>query len=198
VDPWRGSARATGGLDLAAAFDACSTLLARHGGHPQAAGCELREGAFDVFRERFLALAATAPTPSGPELTLDLVVDALDVDYGLQRELGTLDPLGPGLPRPVIGFRGLNVTRARPATGGHAQLTLRKGREVLDGIAFERPELAELEPETPIDLVGHLASRSFGGFESLQIEILDAAPAGTLDAGPVPSAAQPASLAVAG
>ena len=45
---------------------------------------------------------------------------------------------------------------------------------------FERPDLAEIAPDTPIDLVGHLGSRNFGGFESLQIEILDAAPVGRL------------------
>jgi single-stranded-DNA-specific exonuclease len=177
VEPWRGSARSSGGFDLTIALDDCAALLVRHGGHPQAAGCELRSGAFDVFRDRFFALAAAAPAPPGPELRLDLVVDALDVDYRLQRELAALDPLGPGLPRPVIGFAGLVVGRVRPASGGHTQLTLRKGREVLDGIAFDRPDLAELAPEATIDLVGHLTSRTFGGFETLQIEILDAGPA---------------------
>ena len=192
VEPWRASARAPAGLDLAAAFDACATHLYRHGGHPQAAGCELRPGAFDAFRSAFLALAAAAPRSPGPSLALDLVVAALEVDYRLQRELASLDPLGPGLPRAIVGVSGLVVSRARPANGGHAQLTLRKGREVIDGIAFERPDLAEIAPDTPIDLVGHLGSRSFGGFESLQIEILDAAPVGRLGTAP----ADQASLAV--
>ena len=116
---------------------------------------------------------------------------ALDVDYRLQRELAALDPLGPGAPRALIGFSGLVVSRARPAAGGHTQLTLRKGREVLDGIAFDRPDLAEIAPETPVDLVGHLGSRTFGGFESLQIEVVDAAPSGriaSVAAVPVPVA----------
>ena len=180
VEPWRGSARSAAGFDLAAAFDECAPLFERHGGHPQAAGCELRPGAFDRFRDRFLELASATPALAGPELSLDLVVPALDVDYRLQRELAALDPLGPGAPRALVGFAGLVVGRARAATGGHTQLTLRKGREVLDGIAFDRSDLAELAPETPVDLVGHLDSRTFGGFESLQIEIVDAAPAGHL------------------
>jgi single-stranded-DNA-specific exonuclease len=182
VEPWRGSARSAGGFDLAAAFDACAPLLERYGGHPQAAGCELRSGAFDAFRSQFLALAGSSAIPGGPELELDLVVDALDIDYRLQRELAALEPLGPGAPRALIGFAGLVVSRARPATGGHTQLTLRKGREVIDGIAFDRPDLVEIAPETQIDLVGHLESRSFGGYESLQIEIVDAAPSGTIAA----------------
>ncbi|MFI5291625.1 MAG: single-stranded-DNA-specific exonuclease RecJ [Candidatus Limnocylindrales bacterium] len=184
VDPWRASARGSGGIDLAAAFDACAALLERHGGHPQAAGCELKTGAYDSFRAHILDLAAAAPAPSGPEYLLDLVVPALDVDYRLHRELAILDPLGPGDPRPLIGFSGLTVGRARLASGGHAQLTLRKGREVLDGIAFDRADLADIAPETVVDVVGHLASRSFGGYESLQIEVLDAAPTGSRLAAP--------------
>jgi len=183
VEPWRGSARSAGGFDLAEAFDACASLFERHGGHPQAAGCELRPGAFEAFRTRFLELAGSAAPPAGPELVLDLIVAALDIDYRLQRELATLEPLGPGAPRALIGFSGLVVSRARAAAGGHTQLTLRKGREVLDGIAFDRPDLAEIGPETPIDLVGHLGSRTYGGFESLQIEVLDAAPPGRIRLG---------------
>jgi hypothetical protein len=135
-----------------------------------------------MFRARFLALAGTSPAPGGPALQLDLVVAAIDIDYRLERELAGLDPLGPGAPRALIGVSGLVVSRARPATGGHTQLTLRKGREVIDGIAFDRPDLAEIAPETPIDLVGHLESRTFGGFETLQIEVVDAAPSGRIAA----------------
>ncbi|MFI5292743.1 MAG: DHH family phosphoesterase, partial [Candidatus Limnocylindrales bacterium] len=109
VEPWRGSARSAGGFDLARAFDACGAHFLRHGGHPQAAGCELRAGAFEAFREQFLALAAVNAALFGPELSLDLVVDGLDIDYRLQRELAAIDPLGPGAPKALIGIAGLTV-----------------------------------------------------------------------------------------
>ncbi|HXI45722.1 MAG TPA: hypothetical protein VNH13_05435, partial [Candidatus Acidoferrales bacterium] len=49
----------------------------------------------------------------------------------------------------------------------------------LDGIAFGWQELSGLVHEGDrIDVVARLASRRFGGFESLQLEIRDAAPAG--------------------
>jgi hypothetical protein len=70
------------------------------------------------------------------------------------------------------------VVRAREATGGHAQLTVRRDPDVLDAIAFGWPELARLvEPGDRIDIVARLQSRRFGGFESLQLDICDAAPA---------------------
>ena len=65
-----------------------------------------------------------------------------------------------------------------PATD-HTSLTLRRDRDVLDGIAFGRPDLAELVAEGDrIDVVAQLSSRTFGGFESLQLEIRDVATAG--------------------
>src|SRR3990170_3376911 len=145
VDPWRGSARSAGGFDLAAAFDACADDFERHGGHPQAAGCNLLDGRFDAFRGRFLRLAAeAAPADPRPQLRLDLAVLAGDVAYRLHGDLQALEPTGPGNPRPLVGVAGMTVARARAANGGHAQLTLRKGREVIDGIAFDRGDLAGL------------------------------------------------------
>ena len=42
-----------------------------------------------------------------------------------------------------VGVAGLVVVRARVASGGHTQLTLRRGRDVVDGISFGRADLAE-------------------------------------------------------
>ena len=56
---------------------------------------------------------------------------------------------------------------------------MRRDRDVLDGIAFGRLDIATLVQEGDvIDVVARLASRTFGGFESLQLEIRDAAPSG--------------------
>jgi single-stranded-DNA-specific exonuclease len=137
---------------------------------------------YEDFRLRLTELAGR-PIPLDPTLTIDLVVDAPETDYRLLRELALLEPTGVGNPPPLVGVRGLVVARARVVAGGNTQLVLRKGKEVLDGIAFGREDLAGLvaEGET-IDLVVRLASRSFAGFESLQLEVRDVAPAGTLTA----------------
>ena len=83
------------------------------------------------------------------------------------------------------------MTRIRPATGGHSQLTLKRERDVLDGIAFGRPDLAEtVQIGDRVDVVGRLSSHRFGGFESLQLEIRDIATSGShLEAAAILSAA---------
>ena len=177
----RASCRSGDALDLAATLEHCADLFIRHGGHAGAAGFELTTDRWDAFRERFLLLAAVAapPDPLRP-LRVDIALPAKSADYALFRELTAFAPTGPGNPDPLVAVCGLTVTRVRAATGGHTQLTLRREVDVLDGIAFGRADLVEIVHEGDrVDVVARLASRSFGGFESLQLEIRDVAPAGS-------------------
>ncbi len=178
----RASCRSAGGVDLGAALAQCADLFIRHGGHPGAAGFELPAERWDVFRERFLAIVTNASPPSSdprPELKVDLVVPGSEVDYPFIRELHRLDPTGPGNRDPLVAVEGLTVTRVRAATGGHSQLTLRKRLDVVDGIAFGRSDLAEIVHEGDrLDVVARIVTRRFGGYESIQLEIRDVAPAG--------------------
>jgi single-stranded-DNA-specific exonuclease len=180
-DVVRASCRSGGSLDLGATLEHCSDLFIRFGGHAGAAGFEIAADRWDEFRSRFLALAAES-VPPDPRLAIavDLALPALDVDYALYRELAGLAPCGPGNVDPLVAVLGLTVTRVRAATGGHTQLTLRRGLDVLDGIAFGRSDIAEAVREGDrLDVVARLTSRSFGGFESLQLDIRDVATSGS-------------------
>lgn len=177
----RASCRSDGSMDLGAALDRCADLFTRHGGHAGAAGFELPAERWDAFRERFLTLAAeTAPADPRVPIVIDMALPASDVDYALFRELNGLAPYGPGNPNPLIAVLGLTVIRVRAATGGHSQLTLRRDRDVLDGIAFGRADIAAVVREGDrLDVVARLTSRTFGGFESLQLDIRDVATSGS-------------------
>lgn len=180
VTPWRASARSAGGFDLAAAFAACGHLLERHGGHPAAAGCHLDPDRYEAFQAALAVMETTAGGAAArPTITLDLVARADSVDYVLFRNLAPLEREGDT--PPLIGISGLVVRRARTASGGHTQLTLQKGTDVLDAICFGRTDLAQqLQPGQAVDVVARLASRTFSGLETLQLEIRDVAPGGHL------------------
>ena len=177
----RGSCRSPEGWNLAEALIACDDLLVRHGGHSAAAGFDIEAGRWEEFEARFTGLAQTAPQPSGRrDLELDLVLPAGAVDYELIRELGALAPFGPGNPVPALGLTGFRVVRARSAAGGHTQLVLGRQRDVLDAIAFRRPELARsLKEGDRVDVVARASSRRYGGYESIQLEVLDVAAEGS-------------------
>lgn len=179
-DVIRASCRSDGRLDLAAALTACGDLFVRFGGHAAAAGFELPVDRWDAFTQRFLELVAQA-APEDPRLPLpvDLALPAAYVDYGLYRDLAKLAPCGPGNPDPLVAVLGLTVQRVRAANGGHTQLVLRRERDVLDGIAFGRADLATTVAEGDlVDVVARLASRTFNGLETLQLEVRDVAPSG--------------------
>ncbi|MEO5940112.1 MAG: DHHA1 domain-containing protein [Candidatus Limnocylindrales bacterium] len=179
-DVIRASCRSDGRLDLGATLDACGDLFLRHGGHAGAAGFEIEAGRWPEFVATFDALAARA-VPDDPRLPLaiDFALPALEVDYALHRDLRRLDPCGQGNPEPLLIVEGLTVVRVRAASGGHTQLTLRRRLDVLDGIAFGRSDLAEtVHAGDRVDVVARLTSRTFGGYESLQLDIRDVATAG--------------------
>jgi single-stranded-DNA-specific exonuclease len=177
----RASCRSDGSLDLGAALEACADLFIRHGGHAGAAGFEIAAERWPAFVERFTAIAATsAPRDPRRTVAIDLALPARDIDYALHRSLARLAPCGTGNPEPLVAVLGLTVTRSREASGGHSQLTLKRELDVLDGIAFGRPDLAVTVAEgARVDVVGRLTSRRFGGFESLQLEIRDVATSGS-------------------
>ena len=179
-DVVRASCRSAGGLHFADALAACSDVLLRHGGHAGAAGFEIEASRWPAFRERFLTLAeAAAPPDPTPSIALDLAIRAREVDYALHRDLQKLAPCGAGNPEPLVAILGLTVTKVREAGGGHTQLVLKRRLDVLDGIAFGWPELSrEVAEGDVIDVVAQLRSRRFGGIESLQLEIRDAATSG--------------------
>ena len=81
------------------------------------------------------------------------------------------------------------MTRARPATGGHTQLTLRRDRDVVDAIAFGREDIASAVREGDrVDVAARVRVRRFGGYESMQLEIRDIATAGAGSANRTPFA----------
>ena len=205
----RASCRSDGTVDLGAALEACGPLFLRYGGHAGAAGFEIAAERWPEFVEQFTAIAAThAPQDPRRVLAIDLALPALEVDYALHRGLSQLAPCGTGNPDPLVAVLGLTVTRSREATGGHTQLTLKRHLDVLDGIAFGRPDLAASVAEGDrVDVVARVTSRRFGGFESLQLEIRDVATSGVhpeaaailTNAGiPIPSAAPADDIALAG
>jgi single-stranded-DNA-specific exonuclease len=177
----RASCRSGPGFDLGAALETCADLFVRYGGHPGAAGFEIAADRWAEFETRFLGLAAvSAPPDPRPVLRVDLALPGRAIDYVLLRDLSRLGPTGPGHAEPLVCVSGLTVTRIRPANGGHTQLTLRRDPDVLDGIAFGREDLATaLSEGDRVDVVARLASRSFGGFESIQLEVRDVARGGS-------------------
>lgn len=177
---WRGSARSVEGFDIAAALGHCADLLLRQGGHPMAAGLEAAdERSLRALRARLHAQAAGSLPPDGQPrlLTIDVRLDAGEIDWRLAEAVGALQPCGAGWPEPVVVVQGatvldagidLGVPRLRIAGGGGMAITARAARAPL-------PEWAG--PGVILDLAAVPVVRDRRGYRCLELEILDTRPA---------------------
>ncbi len=119
-DVWKGSGRCPEWADLYGLLKANQAHLLRFGGHAQAAGCtvadgaklELRQGLNRAMRE-YLDNLQAAPLP------VDRVVPLSAIDARLVNELALLEPLGQKNPAPRLATSGVTLLSAtmRGASG---------------------------------------------------------------------------------
>lgn len=184
----KGSGRSVPGVDLGAVVIAARQegLLVNGGGHPMAAGITLESGCLSALTEflderlgRRLAEIAYRP--------------ALGIDGALQPKSATLDllaalercaPFGVGNAQPRFALPAVKVAQASVVGENHVRCFLsgaQGGR--LKGIAFRALD-SDLGPALlqtagmPLNVAGRLQIDRWGGKESVQFIIEDAAPLG--------------------
>lgn len=120
----KGSARSIPGLHIRDLLEELDTetdgrLIHRFGGHAMAAGLTLGRADFDVFRERFTALAAARLDPEAltDVLYTDGALAPAEFELGLARALRGGGPWGAEFPEPC--FDGTFRVRDRRIVGGH-------------------------------------------------------------------------------
>ena len=183
-DVVRASCRSDGTMDLGATLEQCGDLFIRYGGHAGAAGFEIATSRWDAARD---------PVPRA---------------RGRRRSRGSAGHPS-HRPRPAGTGRGLcplpRIRRPQPRRSGqpgsvgggagpdgHAGAGGDRRAHPADPQAragcprrqspVGRADIAETVREGDrVDVVARLASRTFGGFESLQLEIRDVCPSGYHD-----------------
>jgi single-stranded-DNA-specific exonuclease len=185
-DELRGSVRAPDDFNVAAALEACATLLTKRGGHAGAGGFSATEEGWNAFALAFGALPRPWPPDTGRvalpagQLPVDLVLPAGYLGWGIAGEIARLAPFGPGHVEPILAITGLVVGNARRvgASADHVALRLLRGSETFDAIAFGTPAERPLpELGTALDVVGTLERDTFQGVERLRVRVLDYADA---------------------
>lgn len=171
------SARSVDEFDITAALDECAALLKRHGGHAKAAGFTVSNDGLPQLKRRLVEIARDRL--AGLELRPTLRIDAemslgsLTAEhFALSRQL---EPIGAGNPEPLLLSRNVEVRDKRLVGDDHLKLTLKDGRFVWDGIAFEKGDQLSQVTER-IDVVYTLHTRNFHEEDRLQLKIEDFRP----------------------
>lgn len=138
------SGRSIPSFNLIGAFNACSDLFIRHGGHAQAAGFTLAAENLPKLEARLneLALSALDGADLLQVVNIDAAMGLEDISEELLQWLGQLEPFGEGNPRPIFITEKLQVkqTWKMGAQGQHLKLLVTDGRRSIPVLAFNRAD----------------------------------------------------------
>ncbi|HXW20325.1 MAG TPA: single-stranded-DNA-specific exonuclease RecJ [Roseiarcus sp.] len=182
-----GSGRSIEGVDIGRIVRAGveAGLLIKGGGHAMAAGVTLpkhRLGEFRAFLEERLAVPV-ARARADASLEIDAAVTAGAATPALVHAVERAGPFGAGNPEPIFAFARHRILDVLEVGGEHMRLRATSGDgAIVEAIAFRarRSSLGEFLRKArggQAHLAGALAINRYGGRESAQMRLLDAAPA---------------------
>ncbi len=172
----RGSARSLEGFDIAAALQACSDLLVKHGGHAAAAGLTIRRDNLPAFRQRLNELAAEMLGPEAvqPKLRVDAEIDLGEIDEQLLADLSALEPCGQDNPPALFACRGVEIRSCRQVgnKSRHLKLEACADGRCWDCIGFGLGAAADwIEPRQRLDLCFTPEINDYMGTEEVQLRL---------------------------
>ena len=184
-DEGKGSGRSITGVDLGASVQrlAAEGLLIKGGGHRMAAGLTVARDKLDEAMARLSdLLARQGAGEAGPK---DLALEGLLMPGAatpeLVEQIETAGPFGAGAPGPRYAFPDMEIRFAKRVGTGHLKLRFGDGTgPALDAIAFGAFDSglgAALEGHggARFHLAGRLEINSWGGRQSVQLRLEDAA-----------------------
>jgi single-stranded-DNA-specific exonuclease len=173
----KGSGRTFEGFNLFRAISASGEYLVDFGGHEAACGVRIKRDKLDDFRKKINGVAESCFEKSGealPELKIDLNIPFSRVGVKLINELRLLMPHGPANAEPVFSTKGLMVkTRPREIGRNGFKFLATCGDLTCEAITFRKNGLARPAPGDRIDLAYTPSINSYGGIDSIQLNIKD-------------------------
>ncbi|MEO1307154.1 MAG: single-stranded-DNA-specific exonuclease RecJ [Pseudomonadota bacterium] len=183
----KGSGRSVTGVDLGASIQrlAQEDLLLKGGGHKMAAGLTVSADRLEPAMERLSDLLARqgAARMGSRSLHIDAMLMPGAATVDLIAQLEQAGPFGASAPAPRFAFPDVQILGAKQVGDGHLKLTIG------DGLGARLPAIAFRACETPLGaaleqhggrrfhVAGRLELNHWGGRQSPQLRLEDAAPA---------------------
>ncbi|SHK59632.1 exonuclease RecJ [Shimia gijangensis] len=186
-DEGKGSGRSISGVDLGASIQKLTAegLLLKGGGHKMAAGLTVARDQLEPAMERLCELLAKQGAgDAGPaDLKLDGMLMPQAATPELINDIDKAGPFGAGAPAPRFAFPEVEIRFAKRVGESHLKLTFGDTSGTrLDAIAFGAYDTAlgtrlENHGGSRFHLAGRLEINSWGGRQSVQLRLEDAAEA---------------------
>lgn len=173
-----GSCRSIPGFDMLGALESCAPMLARFGGHKQAAGLQIEAARIRDFRHGVNAHADDRLEPDDlrPRLYLDSPLAFGAITDRVVSELSTLAPFGPSNPRPKFFTGPVEVVDGpRRLKERHLKMTFRQDGRLLRGIHWNAADREEAlaSRKSGVELAYTLEENEFRGEKYLELRVED-------------------------
>jgi len=183
-----GSCRSIPAFDMIAALEHCKSHLSRFGGHRQAAGLTLSTDRIASFRDTVAAWAEETLRPDDlqPRLRIDALLPLASITGDLVGELVTLEPHGPGNPRPIFCAPGVRIVDGpRRLKDRHLKMAVRQEGRTFRAVAWRAGEREAFyqQHRQRLDLAFSLVQNEYNGQRSVEVSVADARPPASVDDG---------------
>jgi single-stranded-DNA-specific exonuclease len=160
------------------ALERCSHLLARFGGHKQAAGLSLESARIREFRAAINDVAdeTLGPEDLMPRLRVDADLTFRSITGDVASGIASLAPFGAGNPRPVFAARGVQIIDGpRKLKERHLKMALKQDGRIFRAIAWRAAERHDYltEHRAALDVAFSLEQNQFNGETFTELTLAD-------------------------
>ena len=172
----KGSGRSIPGFDIHDALEKCNKNIKQFGGHSMAIGITVESANFEAFKSSVLNYAKEKHIEDiVPVLNIDEKLQLKDITMKDVRDLALLEPFGEANKPPLFQINNVKIETIRTLSEGkHLKMDIKDDNTKFGTIGFNLGSLAnEYKIGDKIDIAGYLEINSFGGRDSIQINIKD-------------------------
>lgn len=181
ADGYVGSLRSIPQINIIETLEECAELLARFGGHSQAAGVRVAPDKIEKFYAKLEKIIEKrlAGKDAVPEIEIDLEIKAEDISWELAGELKKMEPFGEGNEKPAFLLKNMIIEDLRVVGNGnkHLKMQLRSGDDspkIFDAIGFGfGDKFPDLKIGEKIDVVFNLQEDEWNGSKKMQLKLID-------------------------
>lgn len=174
----RSSARSNNNFSLIEAFQNCSSLFTKFGGHRNAAGMTIEKSNIPEFQKALEEEAQKQSTSTQPTkiVTINAVLAFSTIDAELLTDIDRLEPLGHANPAPVFATFGVKPASGtlRALKGGHLQCTFEHDNQTFRAIGFNMADNIDLNNiPKKVDIAYVPKYNHWQGNTTIQLQLVD-------------------------
>ena len=173
-----GSCRSIPSFNMLGALESCAEVMAKFGGHKQAAGLTIDAARIRELRARVNDYADSCLTPDDlrPRLWIDGTLAFKSIGAQVASELTALAPFGAANPCPIFRASRVEIVDGpRRVKDRHLKMAFRQDGRVMRGIAWRASERETFvtEHRSAIDLAFSVEQDTWNGERYLQLSVAD-------------------------